>query len=92
MAYGSYFKDYQKSTMDHFGFGCPSGFESSTLLADFEEALLAASPRLYITIAPLAFKVGFVLLKLMPGLWKDGLFDLITCKLFKIDATAHFKS
>lgn len=68
----------------------PESFEKSSLLQDFESALLSPSPPYAITIAPLQFRLFFTLLRLMPASAKDALIDCLYARVFGFDAKKYF--
>lgn len=90
--YGDYFKAYHAHILTNYGMTSPSAFEASTLLGDFEEALLAVTPRAYMTVAPLGFRCFFALLQLLPPSAKDALIDALLAKVFLFNANSYFQS
>lgn len=88
--YGNYFTAYHEHILANYGMTSPTGFDASTLMADFWEALLAQSPRYYITVAPVAFRLFFLCLQLLGPTYKDRLISLLLSKVFKFNAQSFF--
>ena len=89
--YGNYFHEYQRSVLKNSGLTSPTSFQSSTLFNDFEEAVLAVDPRLYITSASLAFRLFFLFMSFVPIVLKDKLFSTITSNMVKYDVKSEPK-
>ncbi|KAI1295470.1 D-beta-hydroxybutyrate dehydrogenase, mitochondrial [Halotydeus destructor] len=88
--YHDYFKVYQKYVSDNYGLTSPKSFGHSTLFDDFEEALLSPSPRYYITVAPVAFRIFFKLLQFISPSVKDSVIEFIISKGVNFNARAYF--
>lgn len=68
----------------------PASFEKSTLLTDFESALLSPSPPYAFTVSPLQYRLFFALLRLLPAPAKDFLIDWLYAHVFGFDAGKYF--
>jgi len=83
--YGNYFTDYHKNVLKNSGYTSPTCFQKSTLFNDFEEAVLAVHPRIYIISASFVFRVFFFILYYLPTVLKDRLLNAIISNVFKLD-------
>jgi hypothetical protein len=83
--YANYFTDYHKSVLKNSGITSPTSFENSTLIKDFEEAVLAVDPRLYIISASFVFRVFFFMVYYFPTVLKDKLLNKIVSNMVKFD-------
>lgn len=88
--YKEYFDKYHGHIADNYGMTSPPSFEDSTLLSDFEEALLSKHPSYSVTVAPLGFKAAFVIMSMMPPAVKDRFLDFLYAKVFKFDMNTYF--
>lgn len=76
--YGDYFDQYHNAALENYGLFSPKSFESSSLLADFEEAILTVKPRKYIPSATFSFKCMIYFLAILPQKFQDILFIKFT--------------
>ena len=88
--YKDYFDRYHGHIAENYGMTSPASFEDSSLLQDFEEALLSQSPSYSVTVAPLGFRTAFFIIGLMPPAVKDRFLDFLYAKVFKFDMNAYF--
>jgi len=88
--YKEYFDKYHRHIADNYGMTSPASFEDSSLLHDFEEALVSVNPPYSMTVAPLGFRSVFLVLRLLPPAVKDRFLDFLYAKVFKFDMRAYF--
>lgn len=68
----------------------PESFEKSSLLQDFESALLSPNPPYAFTVSPIQFRLFFTLLRVLPASLKDSLIDCLYARVFGFDASKYF--
>lgn len=85
--YGDYFDVYHHHIKENYGMTSPKSFEKSTLLSDFEEAVLAVKPRTYIISAPLLFRIIFFFYRHLSVAAQDYLLQCVYSRIFKFDVT-----
>ena len=83
-------QDYHRHIQKNYGMTSPESFEKSSLLTDFESALLSPSPPYAITVSPLQFRLFFTVLRLLPASGKDWLIDWLYARVFGFDADKYF--
>lgn len=89
-SYILHLQDYHAYIQKNYGMTSPASFEKSSLLADFESALLSQSPPYAMTVSPLQFRMFFTILRLLPASTKDLLIDWLYARVFGFDASKYF--
>ncbi|XP_054153994.1 D-beta-hydroxybutyrate dehydrogenase, mitochondrial-like [Oppia nitens] len=80
--YGQYFHEYHRQVLAKTGLtSCSKSIESSALFGDFDEAVLAADPRLYIISSSLLYRLFYTVLYFMPMTIEDKLFRTVVSKI-----------
>lgn len=88
--YKEYFDKYHQHIAENYGMTSPPSFEQSTLLQDFEDALLSPDPSFAVTVSPLSFRLAFFVIRILPPAVKDRFLDFLYAKVFQFDIKTYF--
>lgn len=75
--YRGFFQEFNDHLLQNYGMTSPKEFNESTLFLDFRKAVLAKTPPMTITCAPLIFRIFYFVIELTPVWLQHNLLDML---------------